>query len=84
MLLHLDKCMYCMKNFIVHIMFYTLKDPPARNEGAVGGEEGNNLRQGVNVLMEAMRDLLANIRPVDPPVENQGEEEEEREEGEWD
>lgn len=65
-------------------MFYTLKYPPARNEGAVGGEEGNNLRQGVNVLMEAMRDLLANIRPVDPPVENQGEEEEEREEGEWD
>lgn len=66
-------------------IFYTLKDPPARNEGAVGGEEGNNLRQGVNVLMEAMRDLLANIRPVDPPVENQGgEDEEEREEGEWD
>lgn len=60
-------------------------DPPARNEGAVGGEEGNNLRQGVNVLMEAMRDLLANIRPIDPPVENQGEEDqEEREEGEWD
>lgn len=51
----------------------------------MGGEEGNNLRQGVNVLMEAMRDLLANIRPMDRPVENQGEEDqEEREEGEWD
>jgi hypothetical protein len=49
----------------------------------VGGEEGNNLRQGVNVLMEAMRDLLTNIRPVNPPVENQ-EEEQERDEGEWD
>ncbi|XP_061196986.1 ribosome quality control complex subunit TCF25-like [Saccostrea echinata] len=60
-------------------------EPPPVNEGAEGGEEGTNLRQGVNVLMEAMRDLLADIRPVNPPMENQGEEEgEERDEGEWD
>lgn len=35
--------------------------------------------------MEAMRDLLANIRPMDPPLENQGgNADEERDEEEWD
>ncbi|KAK3597518.1 hypothetical protein CHS0354_018110 [Potamilus streckersoni] len=49
--------------------------PVLEAEGAVGGQR---LRQGVGALMDAMRDLLNNIRPIDPPVENQhGEEEEE-------
>ncbi|XP_067652237.1 ribosome quality control complex subunit TCF25-like isoform X2 [Haliotis asinina] len=56
-------------------------------EGAAGGDnpEGNNLRRGIGVLMDAMRDLLNNIQPVEPPVENrQDEDGEERDEGEWD
>ncbi|XP_064610645.1 ribosome quality control complex subunit TCF25-like [Liolophura sinensis] len=55
-------------------------------EGAAGGEQGNNLRQGVGALMDAMRDLLNNIRPVDPPVENhQGEDGEQHDEPQdWD
>ncbi|KAK3597519.1 hypothetical protein CHS0354_018111 [Potamilus streckersoni] len=49
--------------------------PVLEAEGAVGGQR---LCQGVGALMDAMRDLLNNIRPIDPSVENQhGEEEEE-------
>ena len=74
-----------LKKGLQYLYFLTFQDPPARNEGAVGEEDGNNLRQGVNVLMEAMRDLLANIRPMDPPLENQGgNADEERDEEEWD
>lgn len=43
---------------------------PEPEGAAAGGDQGNNLRQGVGALMDAMRDLLNNIRPVDPPVEN--------------
>ena len=68
--------------------------------GAVGGEEeeegggaNNELRRGVGALMDAMRDLLNNIRMAPPPVENGqhgeggGEEDGEgegRERDEWD
>lgn len=45
-------------------------------------QEHNELRRGVGALMNAMRDLLNNIRLAPPPVENgqigQEEEEEER------
>lgn len=65
-------------------MWHLYPQEPA-GEGAVGGQDGNNLRQGVGALMDAMRDLLNNIRPMDPPVENQnGEEEEEEDPEEWD
>lgn len=59
---------------------------PAPEQGAAGGAEGNQLRQGVGALMEAMRDLLQNIRMAEPHLENQdnGEEEEERPLEEWD
>ena len=38
--------------------------------GAAGGVEAANLQQGVGALMNAMRELLNNIRPVEPPVED--------------
>ncbi len=44
-------------------------DSPA---GAAGGQPPNDLRQGVGLLMDAMRDLLNNIQPVPPPVEGDG------------
>jgi hypothetical protein len=65
-------------------------------EGAAGGGANQELRRGVGVLMDAMRDLLNNIRMAPPPLENgqpverQGEggdeagEEEEEEVDEWD
>ena len=57
-------------------------------EGAAGGQAPPaDLRQGINTLMDAMRDLLNNIQPVPPPVENRenGERDpEEPEPGEWD
>ena len=62
-----------------------LQDVPA--EGAVGGGGARaNLQQGVGALMDDMRDLLHNIRPVDAPVKNEeGDPEGEgNEEGEWD
>ena len=31
---------------------------------------GNDLRQGIGQLMDAMRDLLNNIQPVPPPRED--------------
>ena len=31
---------------------------------------GNDLRQGIGQLMEAMRDLLSNIQPAPPPRED--------------
>ena len=31
---------------------------------------GNDLRQGIGQLMEAMRDLLNNIQPAAPPRED--------------
>ena len=31
---------------------------------------GNDLRQGIGQLMEAMRDLLNNIQPAPPPRED--------------
>ncbi|XP_045193322.2 transcription factor 25-like [Mercenaria mercenaria] len=57
---------------------------PAPEQGAAGGVEGNQLRQGVGALMDAMRDLLNNIRMAEPPIENQEENEEERDLEEWD
>ena len=39
-------------------------------ENLGGGADAQNLQQGVGALMNAMRDLLNNIRPVDPPLEN--------------
>lgn len=32
--------------------------------------DAQNFREGIGQVMEAMRDLLTNIRPVPPPVEN--------------
>ncbi|XP_074645332.1 ribosome quality control complex subunit TCF25-like [Tubulanus polymorphus] len=50
---------------------YNPEDPPADLVGAVGGGgDTDNVRQGIGVLMDAMRDLLRNIQPVPPPVEN--------------
>ena len=60
-----------------------LAEDPA---GAVGGQPAN-VRQGVNMLMNAMRELLQNIRPMEPPVENrdgQEEDEDQHPPGEWD
>ncbi|OWF35632.1 transcription factor 25-like [Mizuhopecten yessoensis] len=64
-------------------------DEPAAAAGAAGGQHGNDLRQGIGVLMDAMRDLLNNIRPVDVPRDNQGDNPEndgndDIEPGEWD
>ena len=64
-------------------------------QGAEGGDgaEGranNELRQGVGALMDAMRDLLNNIRMAPPPVENgqdqegEGGQEDREELDEWD
>ncbi|XP_060074538.1 ribosome quality control complex subunit TCF25-like [Ylistrum balloti] len=47
-------------------------DEPAAAAGATG-QNGNELRQGIGVLMDAMRDLLNNIRPMEVPVDNPGE-----------
>ncbi|KAJ8302412.1 hypothetical protein KUTeg_018808 [Tegillarca granosa] len=56
---------------------FDIDEPAGGAEGAVGGDQGgNNLRQGIDHLMDAMRDLLQNIRPVEPPVENQNGDEE--------
>ncbi|XP_076449489.1 ribosome quality control complex subunit TCF25-like [Babylonia areolata] len=57
--------------------------------GAAGGGGGNHeLRHGVGALMDAMRDLLNNIRLAPPPVDNPagdgGEGEEEGAGEEWD
>ena len=52
-------------------------------QGAVGGADAENLQQGVGALMNAMRDLLNNIRPVEPPVENAGRDEQD-DVDEWD
>lgn len=57
---------------------------PAPEQGAAGGGEGNQLRQGVGALMDAMRDLLNNIRMVDPALENENGEEQDRDLEEWD
>ncbi|KAI0221712.1 Transcription factor 25 [Lamellibrachia satsuma] len=42
------------------------EDEPAA--GAAGGARAN-LQEGIGAVMDAMRDLLQNIRPVAPPVE---------------
>ncbi|KAL8616394.1 hypothetical protein ACOMHN_032248 [Nucella lapillus] len=54
-------------------------------EGAAGGANAA-LRRPMEVLMDAMRDLLQNIRMAQPPVENNapGEDGEERPAEEWD
>ena len=48
--------------------------------------EGNQLRQGVGALMDAMRDLLNNIQMAPPPVQGEQDQEgeEEEEQQEWD
>lgn len=52
-------------------MFDILQEPAAPVQPAQGAEGGaQNLRQGMVVLMGAMRDLLNNIRPVEHPFEN--------------
>ena len=43
----------------------------AEETGAAGGEQPQDFRQSVGALMTAMRDLLSNIQPAAPPVENQ-------------
>lgn len=67
---------------------YNPNDPaPEGGAAAAAGGEGHQLRQGVGALMEAMRDLLNNIRMVEHPIENgaaDGEREPEREPEEWD
>ena len=50
----------------------------------MGGAEGNQLRQGVGALMDAMRDLLNNIQMAPPPVQGEAEQEEEEDQEEWD
>lgn len=53
--------------------------------GAAGPAGQNDLRQGIGVLMDAMRDLLNNIRPMEVPVDNpENEDIEDVEPGEWD
>ena len=37
---------------------------------AAGAAGGQDLRQGIGALMDAMRDLLNNIQPVPPPRED--------------
>lgn len=58
-------------------------EPAQENEGAVGGAQGNQLRQGAGALMDAMRELLNNIQMVPHPHDGaEGEQEENQEE--WD
>ena len=57
-----------------------LLDEAAAAGGAAGG--GQDLQQGIGALMDAMRDLLNNIRPVPPPREGE-EDQDEAEEGEY-
>lgn len=62
--------------------------PVQQPQGAEGGAQ--NLRQGMVVLMDAMRDLLNNIRPAEHPFENpqnegeNNENDEEAQNEEWD
>ena len=58
--------------------------------GAAGGARAN-LQEGIGAVMDAMRDLLQNIRPVPPPVEggmqqdnDEGDEVEDDRREEWD
>lgn len=62
-------------------------------DGVENGGQENELQRGVGALMDAMRDLLNNIRLAPAPVENQNNTDEENEEdsdeeenelGEWD
>ena len=74
--------------FLTISLHFLCQDPaPEPPVGAAGGDgnPGNQLRQGVGALMDAMRDLLTNIRMEEPPIENpQGENNPEREPEEWD
>ena len=56
--------------------------------GAAGGARAN-LQEGIGAVMDAMRDLLQNIRPVAPPVEggvqqDEGDEVDDDRREEWD
>ncbi|XP_063441257.1 ribosome quality control complex subunit TCF25-like [Mytilus trossulus] len=61
-----------LTNFFRSLMpNFNLDEPAAPVQPAQGAEGGaQNLRQGMVVLMGAMRDLLNNIRPVEHPFEN--------------
>lgn len=75
----------CLQIFF-QIKFWIIlfSQEPAPEPGAAGGADGNQLRQGVGALMDAMRDLLNNIRMVEPPRDNEGENNEEEQLEEWD
>ncbi|XP_064640129.1 ribosome quality control complex subunit TCF25-like [Lineus longissimus] len=61
---------------------FDVQNPPT-SDGAVGGEDQATIRQSVGSLMDAMRNMLANIQPVPPPVENGENQDDEEEEGAW-
>ena len=55
-----------LKNFCLQ----EIVEPGRREGGAEGGERpaGEDLQAGVRQLMDAMRNVLANIQPAPPPV----------------
>ena len=61
---------------IVSFLFLTQETA----DQAIGatGSDGQNIREGIAHVMEAMRDLLTNIRPVPPPLENADRQDEEQ------
>ena len=68
-------CMCVLTCYVVALQELADDDPPG---GAAGGARAN-LQEGIGAVMDAMRDLLQNIRPVAPPVE--GDEQQDNNEG---
>ncbi|CAE1313418.1 Transcription factor 25 [Acanthosepion pharaonis] len=64
---------------------FSIDEPIPEEMGAAGGNRGLHLTQSIETLLDAMRDLMGNIQPVPPPVENPqpGADNQEHNEEEW-
>ncbi|GAB1598010.1 transcription factor 25-like [Argonauta hians] len=49
---------------------FSIDEPLEEEHGAAGGDHGAQLTSSIETLLEVMRDLMGNIRPVPPPIEN--------------
>ncbi|XP_014777953.1 transcription factor 25 [Octopus bimaculoides] len=49
---------------------FSIDEPLEEEHGATGGGHGAQLTNSIETLLEVMRDLMGNIRPVPPPIEN--------------